>query len=101
MQVPEDVLRDLPDGVLRHPGEDGVSQLVESRCAGPGHAVPDQQGEDRRGHRLLRAPVQLQPFARQPVQAVHRVLEHEGHRDVEQLGPHQQTKGDHHRPTHT
>ncbi|KAG7797560.1 hypothetical protein KL929_002403 [Ogataea haglerorum] len=73
------VVRDLHDGVLGDPCENGVSELAKEHGSETGHTIRQDNGYDRGGQK---------PSLRHPVD-VHRVndrLEKEGHLDVEHLG---------------
>ena len=49
----EDILRDVPDAVLRHLGKHGVPQLPAAQRSGPGHAVAGERAEDHAGNHGL------------------------------------------------
>ncbi len=73
-------------------GKDGVPELVEAGSPHSGDPVADDQGEDEGGQRVARiVDVELGHV----VEAVDGMLEHERHRDVEELGADEEGKRDH------
>ena len=50
----EDILRDVPDAVLRHTGKHRIPQLSAAQRSGPSHAVAGEGAEDYAGDHGLK-----------------------------------------------